>query len=36
VEPAVAPHTRPDRLFGDVQVNRNAGSIASDTDEPGS
>lgn len=26
VEPAVAPHTRPDRLFGDVQGNRDAGS----------
>jgi cation diffusion facilitator family transporter len=34
VEPAVAPHTRPDRLFWDVQVNRNARTSGSDsTDE---
>lgn len=26
VEPAVAPHTRPDRLFGDVRVNKDSGS----------
>jgi len=26
VEPAVAPHTRPDRLFGDVQGTRDSGS----------
>lgn len=26
VEPAVAPHTRPDRLFGDVQGTRESGS----------
>jgi cation diffusion facilitator family transporter len=33
VEPAVAPHTRPDRLFGDVQVNRNQAWTDKDPDE---
>ena len=36
VEPAVAPHTRPDRLFGDVQTNRNAGALDVDSDDAGS
>jgi cation diffusion facilitator family transporter len=33
VEPAVAPHTRPDRLFGDVQVNRDEAWTDKDPDE---
>jgi len=36
VEPAVAPHTRPDRLFGDVQVPRNpAETSAGHAETPG-
>jgi cation diffusion facilitator family transporter len=36
VEPAIAPHTRPDRLFGDVQMNRDTGATEIDSDDPGS
>lgn len=32
VEPAVAPHTRPDRLFGDVQPNRSTHPDDSEID----
>jgi len=34
VEPAIAPHTRPDRLFGDVRGNRESGSRDDGPGEP--
>lgn len=34
VEPAVAPHTRPDRLFGDVQGHKEPGSQVDDSGSP--
>ncbi len=34
VEPAVEPHTRPDRLFGDVQGHREPGSRIVDPGQP--